>query len=181
MPTRILIADDNPLFRTALRHVLEASHPWEIIETRDGQEAVAKAVEIRPDLIVLDLAMPVKDGLAAAREISKVLPDTPILMCTLHASPAVELEARKSGVRQLVSKSESIEIVTAIRQLVANTPPQDSSVVPALPITLPVPEITPILPSPLATDGIAPVESATVPGDPAAKKSRGERVAESGR
>ena len=171
MPTRILIADDNPLFRTALRHVLEASDPWEIIETRDGQEAVAKAVETRPDLIILDLAMPVKDGLAAAREISKLLPETPILMCTLHASPPIEPEARKYGVRQLVSKSESIEIVAAIRLLVAKTPPQDTNAGPALPnIDLPAPEIIPVLPSPPATDGTVPVETATLPGDPGPEK-----------
>jgi DNA-binding NarL/FixJ family response regulator len=172
MPTRILIADDNPLFRTALRHVLEASDPWEIIETRDGQEAVKKAVETRPDLIVLDLAMPVKDGLAAAREISRLLPETPILMCTMHASPQVELEARKSGIRQLVSKSESIEIVTAIRQLVAKTPSADSSAVPSFPdITLPAPETIPVHPSTQVTDGTSPVESATTPGDPGPEKA----------
>ena len=171
MPTRILIADDNPLFRTALRHVLEAADPWEIIETRDGQEAVTTAVETRPDLIILDLAMPVKDGLAAAREISRLLPEIPILMCTLHASPPVELEARKSGIRQLVSKSESIEIVTAVRQLIAKNPAADSSAVTVLPdIALPAPEIIPVPPSPSATDGTAPVESATAPADPGPEK-----------
>jgi len=171
MPTRILIADDNPLFRTALRHVLEAADPWEIIETRDGQEAVTTAVETRPDLIILDLAMPVKDGLAAAREISKLLPETPLLMCTLHASPPVELEARKSGIRQLVSKSQSIEIVAAIRQLVAKTPAQDSSAVPALPnIALPASETIPVHPPIQAMDGISPIESATAPGDPGPEK-----------
>jgi DNA-binding NarL/FixJ family response regulator len=171
MPTRILIADDNPLFRTALRRVLEASDPWQIIETRDGEEAVSKAVETRPDLIILDLAMPVKDGLAAAREISRLLPQIPILMCTLHASPPVELEARKSGIRQLVSKSESIEIVTAVRQLIAKNPPADSSAVTVLPdIAFPAPEIIPVPPSPSATDGSATVESATAPADPGPEK-----------
>ena len=173
MPTRILIADDNPLFRTAFRHVLEATDLWEIIETCDGQEAVTKAVEIRPDLIILDLAMPVKDGLAAARELSKLLPETPILMCTLHASPPVELEARKSGIRQLISKSESIEIVAAIRQLLGKTLPPDSSVVPApLPdIAVPLPEAIPILPSAPVKDGASPLDSAGTPGDPDPEKA----------
>ena len=163
MPTRILIADDNPLFRAALRQVLEASDPWEIIETRDGQEAVTTAVETRPDLIILDLAMPVKDGLAAAREISKLLPETPILMCTLHASPPVELEARKAGIRQLVSKSESIEIVTAIRHLVPKKPSRDSSIAAVLPnVTLPAPETIPPLPPAQVKDGTSAVDS--IPG-----------------
>ncbi|HKF06713.1 MAG TPA: response regulator transcription factor [Candidatus Sulfotelmatobacter sp.] len=173
MPTRILIADDNPLFRTALRHVLEASDSWEIIETHDGQEAVTTAVETRPDLIILDLAMPVKDGLAAAREISKLLPETPILMCTLHASPPVELEARKSGIRQLVSKSESVEIVAAIRQLIAKTPGWESSVVTALPnIALPASETITVLPPAQVQKGTSPADSIT-PGaiDPAPEKA----------
>jgi DNA-binding NarL/FixJ family response regulator len=162
MPTRILIADDNPLFRTALRQVLEASDPWEIIETRDGQEAVTMAVATRPDLIILDLAMPVKDGLAAAREISKLLPETPILMCTLHASPPVELEARKAGIRQLISKAESIEIVTAIRQLVAKNPSRDANVVAALPnIALPPPETIPVPPPVQVKEGTSPVDAIT--------------------
>jgi DNA-binding NarL/FixJ family response regulator len=167
MPTRILIADDNPLFRTALRHVLEATDSWEIIETCDGEEAVTKAVEFCPNLIILDLAMPVKDGLAAAREISKLLPETPILMCTLHASSPVELEARKSGIHQLISKSETSRIITAIRQLVAKTPSPDSSAVTVLPeIALPAPDTIPVDRSAQAADRTASLESATAPIDP---------------
>lgn len=173
MPTRILIADDNPLFRSALRHVLEASDSWEIIETHDGQEAVTKAVEIRPDLIILDLAMPVKDGLAAAREISGLLPEIPILMCTMHASPPVELEARKSGIRQLISKSESIEILAAIRQLFAKSVSTDASPRPALPdMALPAPETIPIIPAAQTKDGPSQADKAA-PGalDPAPEKA----------
>ena len=173
MPTRILIADDNPLFRSALRHVLEASDSWEIIETHDGQEAVKKAVETRPDLIILDLAMPVKDGLAAAREISRLLPELPILMCTMHASPPVELEARRSGVRQLISKSESIEIVAAIRQLLAKSTSRDASPPAALPdLVLPAPETISVIPAAQAEAGPSQGDSAT-PGalDPAPEKA----------
>jgi DNA-binding NarL/FixJ family response regulator len=171
MPTRILIADDNPLFRTALKHVLEATGRWEIIETRDGEEAVAKSLETHPDIIVLDLAMPVKDGLSAAREISKVLPETPIVMCTMHASPAVELEARKSGVRQLISKTESTTIVAVIRQLVANIAPADLPAVTALPnVALPAPDTPPLASLTHAADETSPVESTTIPGDPGPEK-----------
>ena len=102
MPTRILIADDNPLFRRTLKRVLESVDHWEIIETQDGDEAVRKSLETSPDLIVLDLAMPVKDGLTAAREISQALPHTPLLMCTMHASAQLEIEAQKSGIRQVI-------------------------------------------------------------------------------
>ena len=171
MPTRILLADDNPLFRTALRQVLQASDSWEIIETCDGQEAITTAVATRPDLIILDLAMPVKDGLAAAREISTILPDIPILMCTLHASPPIELEARKCGIRQLVLKSESIEIIAAIRQLVSKAPSLDASAITVLPeIALPASETVPVLPSAQAANKASLLESASAPIDPSPEK-----------
>src|SRR5579872_688866 len=126
MPIRILIADLNPLFRKTLRLFLESADQWEIIEAHDGDEAVRKSLETSPDVVVLDLVMPVKDGLAVAREISQVLPETPILMCTMHASAQLEIEAQKSGVRQIISKSESSVIVPAIRQLLAKSPAIDS-------------------------------------------------------
>jgi CheY-like chemotaxis protein len=114
---RILIADDNPVFRKALRHLLERVDYWQVIEASDGQEAVARSVETRPDVIFLDLAMPGKDGFAAAQEISTLLPETPILMCTMHKSRHLEAEARKHGIRKVISKTESNAVVPAIRQL----------------------------------------------------------------
>lgn len=138
MPPRILIADDNPTFRKALRQLLQGVDHWEIIEAAEGQEAVTKSVETRPDLVLLDLAMPVKDGFAAAREISQLLPGTPILMCTMHASTLVEAEAQKSGIRQVLSKTNSTVILPAIRQwLTPPEPPiQDSAAAP-VPIVVP--------------------------------------------
>jgi CheY-like chemotaxis protein len=58
---RILIAEDNPVVRTALRGLLQSAGPWEIVEVENGLEAVAKAQELRPNLILLDLVMPVMD------------------------------------------------------------------------------------------------------------------------
>lgn len=117
MPQRILIADDHLVFRKALRQYLEGIDGWEIIEASNGEEAVARSIDARPDLIVVDLAMPGKDGFAAAREISRLLPDTPILMCTMHMSAHVDAEAKKSGIRKVLSKSDSSLVVPAIRQL----------------------------------------------------------------
>ena len=114
---RILIADDNLVFRKALRHLLERVDHWQVIEASDGQEAVARSVETRPDVIFLDLAMPGKDGFAAAQEISGLLPETPIIMCTMHMSLHVEAEARKHGIRRVISKTESSAMVPAVRQL----------------------------------------------------------------
>jgi CheY-like chemotaxis protein len=141
MPQRILIADDNPTFRKALRQLLQGVDHWEIIEAAEGQEAVTKSVETRPDLVLLDLAMPVKDGFAAAREISQLLPGTPILMCTMHSSSHVETEAQKSGIRQVLSKTNSTLILPAIQQWLTppESPIQDSS---AAPVSIVVPDPT---------------------------------------
>ena len=102
---RILIADDNSIIRRLLRALLQTRAEWKVCgEAENGQEAVSKTVELKPDLIILDLAMPVMNGLEAAREISKTMPGVPILMHTNHSSSEFELEAEKVGVRQVVSK-----------------------------------------------------------------------------
>ncbi len=125
MPTRILIADDNPAVRTALRRLLEDDKQWEITEVENGREAIAKAQEFKPNVIILDLVMPVMDGLVAARKLSKLLPDIPLLMYTMHWSPQVQLEAQKAGARKVVSKTDSQGLVAAIQELLdaqASTP-----------------------------------------------------------
>jgi DNA-binding NarL/FixJ family response regulator len=116
MPVRILIADDNASVRAAMRDVLEGTVDWEIIEAENGEEAIYKARELMPQLIILDLVMPRKDGLTASREIKKILPQTPILMHTLYYSPKMEVEAAKTGVRKIVPKSEAAALVSAVRE-----------------------------------------------------------------
>ncbi len=116
MPARILIADDNPAVRTALRQLLEGPGR-ELLEAADGAEAVAKALEHRPEVAVLDLAMPAMDGLTAAREISKQLPQTALLMCTMHSSPQLLIEAQKYGVRKVISKAQGGELVASVAEV----------------------------------------------------------------
>lgn len=117
MPRTILVADDNALVRAALRQVLEHEHLGEVVEAVDGEEAVLKAQDVKPDLVILDLAMPFLDGFTTAREIGKILPGTPILMHTLYYSPRVELEAMKAGVRKTVAKSDSTVLIAAVREV----------------------------------------------------------------
>jgi two-component system, chemotaxis family, chemotaxis protein CheY len=116
MKNRILIADDNDLVRGVLRDLLGAVENWEILEAANGKEALLMAQEIKPSVIILDLAMPLMDGLSAAREISKVLPEIPVLMYTLHSTPQLELEASKVGVRRIIAKPESGELISAVRE-----------------------------------------------------------------
>lgn len=122
MPIRILIAEDNPAVRTTLRRLLESVGTWEVIDAQNGQEAIAKAQELKPNLIVLDLVMPVMDGLAAARVLSKLMPDLPLLMHTMHWSPQVELEAQKVGVRKVIPKTDSRGLIAAIQQFLIAEP-----------------------------------------------------------
>lgn len=163
MPSRILIADDNAIFRKVLRQLLEGADHWEIVEAKGGDEAVTKSVETRPNVIILDLAMPDKDGLAAARDISALLPATPILMCTMHISPLVEAEALKSGIRRVFSKTDSSLLVPAIRQLLNPQPPTDQSAV--LETTPPAVASDPVVPAP--TPDTASTETPSEPAPPA--------------
>jgi DNA-binding NarL/FixJ family response regulator len=120
LPIRILIADDNASVRTAMRQVLEAAaEHWVIIEAGDGREAVMKAQELRPNLIIVDLVMPLMDGLTAAKQITQLLPDTPILMHTLYPFLHVKVEAAKAGVRKIVPKSDSTVLVSAVENLLS--------------------------------------------------------------
>lgn len=127
MPNRILVADDNALVRNALRQVLHEAGPWEVIEATDGNEAVAMAKEFRPDLVILDLAMPIMDGMIATRHILQAQPDLPVLMHTLYWSPRIEVEALKAGVRKVVRKSESSVVVAAVHELLNSKPPPASN------------------------------------------------------
>jgi DNA-binding NarL/FixJ family response regulator len=119
LPFRILIADDHPVIRKVLRALIESHAEWEVCgEAQNGCEAVGKAAEFKPDLVIMDLAMPVMDGIRAAREMSTTMPGLPILMHTMHGSPAVNLEAKKAGVSRVVSKGESgDDLISAIEDL----------------------------------------------------------------
>lgn len=101
----ILIADDNALVRKLLRGMLERDGGWEVAGARDGREAVLKAQELKPDAVILDLAMPVMDGLEAAREIGKALPSAPVTLYTIHDSPETTLAATQAGVARVFPKT----------------------------------------------------------------------------
>lgn len=122
MATRILIADDHEMMRAVLRNMINSHDGWEVCaEARNGSEAVARVKELCPDLIILDLGMPIMDGMQAAREINKRDPEARMIMFTLHASPEVEEQARRVGVRRVVSKAKNGgRLLSAIEQTLAN-------------------------------------------------------------
>lgn len=117
--SRILIADDADLVRAALRHVLElADETWNICgEAGNGQEAIEKAVELKPDLILLDMAMPQLDGISAARMIRAKLPEVAILIYTFISFPFIEEMAKQAGAQGVVQKGDLPALIAEIRRV----------------------------------------------------------------
>jgi response regulator NasT len=116
--TRILIADDNQAVRDNLTEILKNRDGWEVCAAvEDGQQAILKATELNPDLIILDLSMPVMDGLQAARRIGQILPMIPILIYTLYDASLVESEAKDAGVRHVVTKGNVNALLTLVENL----------------------------------------------------------------
>ena len=115
---RILIADDSTLVRRVLRSLIEQDADWKVCgEAVNGGEVLQRALETQPDLIVLDFQMPVKNGLQVAREISRVAPSVPVLLCTAHLSSSLIGKAKQAGIHGAVSKSRAHDIVNGIRAL----------------------------------------------------------------
>ena len=116
--TRILIADDSPPVRRGLRTLLGLNSDWQVCgEAVDGADAVEKAHQLAPDLILMDFSMPRMDGVQAAREIAKSGTDTPILLFTLNLSTQIMEMARNAGFRGAISKSEISKLPHAIKAL----------------------------------------------------------------
>lgn len=109
MAARILIADDHEMVRRGIRSILESRDDVEVSEARDGREAVEKAVDLRPDLVILDVSMPLLDGFSAAREIRRVAPGIAILILTFQNTDHFSEVARKIGVNGFLTKSEDGE------------------------------------------------------------------------
>ena len=106
MAIRVLIADDHEATRKGVRTILSHDGIEVCGEVSNGIEAVTNAVQLRPDIVILDLTMPVMGGFEAARELRKVLPDIPVLIYSMHESDQLIKESRRIGVRGFVSKSE---------------------------------------------------------------------------
>jgi DNA-binding NarL/FixJ family response regulator len=119
MAVRILIADDDASIRRLLRRLIESHDGWSVCgDAQDGQDAIGKAAQLNPDVIVLDLAMPQMNGLQAAREISRQTPEIPLLLLTVQqVSKELTNEALHAGFKGAISKSTGSEVVKAIEVL----------------------------------------------------------------
>ena len=117
-PIRILLVDDHLMFRQGLKSLIEREKLDVVGEASDGREAVRLAEQLRPDVAVLDLAMPVLNGIDAAREIFKVSPKTKAILLTLHTEDHYMLEALQVGFKGCVLKTEAAaDLVRAIQRV----------------------------------------------------------------
>ena len=117
----ILIADDHPIVRTGIKVVLEAQDDWRVCaETENGRETVRLALEHEPDLVVVDYALPVLNGLEAVRQICKALPGTRALIYTMHDDDGLIQDALKAGARGYLLKSDDDrELVAGVQALMS--------------------------------------------------------------
>ncbi|HET6549610.1 MAG TPA: response regulator transcription factor [Solirubrobacter sp.] len=124
LKTRILIADDHPIVLKGLRTVLSAQADLEVVaEAEDGEQAIERALTERPHLAILDISMPRKTGLQAAREITQRLPDTRVLMLSMHDNEQFLFEAIRAGASGYVLKSSvDRDLVEACRATMRGQP-----------------------------------------------------------
>jgi DNA-binding NarL/FixJ family response regulator len=120
MPPRILIVDDSSLVRKLLRQCFESEPGWQVSgEACNGQEGIEKAQKVHPNFIVLDLSMPVMNGLDAAKILAKLMPAVPMVMFTSFTTSNLESEALAAGIKRVIIKSEPLtELVGCVRALV---------------------------------------------------------------
>jgi two-component system, NarL family, response regulator NreC len=113
---RILLADDHRLVRHGLRKILEEQPDWEIVaEVANGREAVQRAAEERPDVAVLDIAMPQLNGVEATRQIQRRCPEVNVLILSMHADEAYIRQALQAGARgYLMKDSADTDLIGAV-------------------------------------------------------------------
>lgn len=118
---RVLVVDDHPLFRTGLASLLDTVPDVEVVGAAgDGEEAVARAVELRPDVVLMDLNLPRTPGLEATRRIVAAAPECAVLVLTMLADDASVVAAMRVGARgYLLKEAEQDEVLAAIRTVAA--------------------------------------------------------------
>jgi DNA-binding NarL/FixJ family response regulator len=124
-PARLLIADDHALVREGLRTMLSGEDGIQVVaEANDGQQALSICRELKPDLVLMDVRMPVMDGLEATRRIKAEMPHTSVVMVTMHENPDYLFEAVKAGAAGYVLKDASGErLLGAVRRTLEGESP----------------------------------------------------------
>ena len=122
IPVRLVLADDHEIMRVGLRSLLEGQVNWSVVgEAVDGEEAVEMVLSLKPDVALLDIAMPKISGLEAARQILLQVPRTKILLLSAHDSTQVIADVLDSGAKGYVLKSDAArDLVAAVQALYSN-------------------------------------------------------------
>jgi DNA-binding NarL/FixJ family response regulator len=121
---RILVADDHDLMRRGIKTVVDSRKGWEICgEALTGSQAVAKALELKPDIAILDISMPELNGIEAAKRILKASEKTEILVLSVHYSDQLVRDVMEAGIHGYVVKSDSDrDLATALESLASHKP-----------------------------------------------------------
>ncbi len=124
MAKRVLLVDDNAVIRRALVESFGAEPDFDVCgEAENGQQAIEKAKKLSPDLIVMDLSMPVMNGITAARVLKRLMPAVLLIIFSGYSDAFSNREARSVGVSALVSKSEHLSVlVSKARSLLDESP-----------------------------------------------------------
>lgn len=118
MPTRIILADDHVIVRQGIKSLLEREGMQVLAEASDGREAIGYAESLSPDVVVMDIGMPMLNGMEAARELARCCPKVKPILLTQHDEPQYVSAALKAGVKGYVLKSQiSGDLVQAIHQV----------------------------------------------------------------
>jgi DNA-binding NarL/FixJ family response regulator len=119
----VLIVDDNPHMRKLVRSRFESQSDFQICgEAENGQDAIEKAKQFKPDLIILDFSMPVMDGITAASILSQTIPAARLILFTMHSSPLVDAAARTAGISAVIAKEHGLEQLVSQVQTILGLP-----------------------------------------------------------
>ncbi|HLJ86095.1 MAG TPA: response regulator transcription factor [Candidatus Angelobacter sp.] len=125
MKKQILLVDDNAVIRKYLHALIEQRSEWGICgEAVNGADALLKIQSLQPDLVILDLCMPIMDGLETAKRLLHMRPALPIVLFSSYDSDEIHRKAMSAGIREVVSKGDPFHVLTqAIEKLLSSPPP----------------------------------------------------------
>lgn len=124
MQRTILIVDDNEAVRRAIRHVLEKNPHWRVCgEAVNGREGIEKEKELQPDLVIVDLSMPVMNGLEVARALKRNRPTLHVVLFTMFKDKRLEEEAFASGISLVISKADGISALADFTDMLLRVTP----------------------------------------------------------